>query len=273
MYFLKRSDVFQTEKPYAFRFPVESEDIQQTNMEMERKGPILITNMRGFEKSFSIETNGFAVLNLQSELAYEDFYDAAKVSTYFRELEALLKSHLGASHVEVFRHGLRKRHPVFPISTGEKYEYDQPTSVAHIDTTPQETLVEIRRQHGEKADTFLNKRSQWINIWRPLRGPLNDWPLAVCDASTVDPDTDIESADLLYPDLATENFQVYYNAGYKWYYLGDHDISEVIVFKQADTLSGTCPGVPHCSFLNPLAPDDEAPRESIEARALVYYDD
>lgn len=108
----------------------------------------------------------------------------------------------------------------------------------------------------------------------------------------MDPDTDIESADLLYPDLATENFQVYYNAGYKWYYLGDHDISEVIVFKQADTLSGTCPGklpkfshlalcpalksitgVPHCSFLNPLAPDDEAPRESIEARALVYYDD
>jgi len=102
---------------------------------------------------------------------------------------------------------------------------------------------------------------------------LNDWPLAVCDAAVVNKATDLEAADLLYPDFATENYQVYYKPEYKWYYLSSHDVSELMIFKQSDSLPDACPGVPHCSFLNPLTPRGEAPRESIEARALVYYDD
>jgi hypothetical protein len=82
------------------------------------------------------------------------------------------------------------------------------------------------------------------SIWKPLRGPLNDWPLAVCDASSVDSAGDLEAADLLYPDLVTENYQVYYKSGYKWYYLSNHDVSEVIVFKQSDSNTGACPGMP-----------------------------
>lgn len=123
-----------------------------------------------------------------------------------------------------------------------------------------------------------------------MKGPLNDWPLTVCDSSTVQEDTDLEAADLLYPDLATENYQIYHRSRYRWYYLSDHKPSELIIFKQADSLEATAPGltrksiyrraiadetpgVPHCSFYNPLVPEVEEPRESIEARALVYYDD
>lgn len=123
-----------------------------------------------------------------------------------------------------------------------------------------------------------------------MKGPLNDWPLTVCDSSTVQEDTDLEAADLLYPDLATENYQIYHRSEYRWYYLSDHKPSELIIFKQADSLKAAAPGwtrrsiykrtiadeipgVPHCSFYNPLVPQGEEPRESIEARALVYYDD
>ncbi|KAL9623534.1 MAG: hypothetical protein Q9160_002215 [Pyrenula sp. 1 TL-2023] len=181
---------------------------------------------------------------------------------------------------------IRKRDPGFPISSGQKYDYDQPTAVAHVgttfyelvtimsdkkDTTLNEMCEEVRRRHGSGAEELLSKRVQWINIWKPLKGPLNDWPLTLCDASTVDRDQDFEAADLLYPDLATENSQIYHSDHYEWYYLSDHDPSELIIFKQADTLTGSCPGVPHCSFFNPLTPSDESPRESIEARALVYY--
>jgi hypothetical protein len=81
------------------------------------------------------------------------------------------------------------------------------------------------------------------SIWKPLRGPLNDWPLAVCDASTVNSAGDLEAADILYPDFVTENYQVYYKPGYKWYYLSNHDISEVIVFKQSDSDASACPGI------------------------------
>lgn len=80
------------------------------------------------------------------------------------------------------------------------------------------------------------------SVWKPLKGPLNDWPLTFCDASTVQSNMDLEAADLLYPDLATENFQVYHRPEYKWYYLSNQTPSELIVFMQADSLSGTNPG-------------------------------
>ena len=57
----------------------------------------------------------------------------------------------------------------------------------NVDTTTDETLREVRRQHGDKAETLLQKRIQWIKyvlphglqiplitmktIWKPLRGP------------------------------------------------------------------------------------------------------
>ena len=72
---------------------------------------------------------------------------------------------------------------------------------------------------------------------------MNDWPLAVCDAAAVDKTTDLEAADLLYPDLATENYQVYYKPEYKWYYLSSHDVSELMIFKQSDSLPDACPGM------------------------------
>lgn len=271
LYFLKRDDLHKTEKPYAFKFPMK-DGFRQSNMQHERIEGIPVTDMRGFERSFTIESNGFTVFKVDSGLNYEDFPGASKVSPYFRKMETLLKSHLGASRVEVFRHCIRKRHPAYPVSTGETYVYDQPTTVVHIDTTPEGTNEEVRRQIGEEADFLLNKRHQWINFWKPLRGPANDWPLLLCDASTVDRKRDLTGSDLLYPDLATENSQVYYKPGFKWYYLSSHQTNEVIVFKQSDSLESACPGVPHCAFFNPLAPADEAPRESIEGRALVYYD-
>jgi hypothetical protein len=81
------------------------------------------------------------------------------------------------------------------------------------------------------------------SIWKPLRGPLNDWPLALCDASTVNANQDLEAADLLYTDFATENRQVYYRDEYKWYYLSDHGVDELLVFKQSDTDADACPGM------------------------------
>ena len=80
------------------------------------------------------------------------------------------------------------------------------------------------------------------SVWKPLKGPLNDWPLTFCDASTVHEEMDLEAADLLYPDLATENFQVYHRPAHRWYYLSNQTPSELIVFKQADSFSGTSPG-------------------------------
>jgi hypothetical protein len=40
----------------------------------------------------------------------------------------------------------------------------------------------------------------------------------------------------------------------------------------ARTLTLWLAGVPHCAFFNPCKGENELPRQSIEARALVIYD-
>lgn len=112
LYFLTRDDLFLKEKPYAFRFPVEDQSFRQTNMKMESKELIRIIDIRGSENRFSFEENGFEVLPHATKLAYEDFYNPERVPIYLRELETLLKDHLRASYVEVFRYGVSASRPV-----------------------------------------------------------------------------------------------------------------------------------------------------------------
>ncbi|KAL9078239.1 MAG: hypothetical protein Q9157_002857 [Trypethelium eluteriae] len=246
VYFLKKDDLHRIEKPYSFKFPP-ADGFPQSNMEYEMI-EIPVIDMRGSENQFNLDKNGFAIFKIGCSLSYEGYDDLKQLTEYFRKLEAALKDHLGASKVEVFRHA--------------------PNTVVHIEGTRDE----IRRQLGGDADAFLNRRYQWFNFWKPLKGPVNDWPLILCDASTVDEHNDVEVADLLYPDYTTENSQLYHSIAYKWYYLSNQATDEILVFKQMDTLEGSCPGVPHCSCENPLTPKGEAPRESIEVRAMAYYD-
>ncbi|MCJ1333295.1 hypothetical protein MMC10_009989 [Thelotrema lepadinum] len=162
MYFLNRDPLFVTEKPYMFRFDIDTDEIPLTNTSFTKYSGMTVRDLRGQEHRFSIEKQGFAVLTLPREIRYEDYFDPNAVTEYFRSLEQLLVEYLGASKVEAFRHGIRKRHADFPVSTGKSYEYDQPTSMAHIDTTPEEAVREAIRQHGKAADSLPRSRVQWI---------------------------------------------------------------------------------------------------------------
>jgi hypothetical protein len=64
-----------------------------------------------------------------------------------------------------------------------------------------------------------------------------DWPLALCDARSVDPGTDLIPCDVVAREGYGENLQVYHNSNFKWYYLSNMSSSEVIIFRQADTIA------------------------------------
>ncbi len=59
--------------------------------------------------------------------------------------------------------------------------------------------------------------------------------MAVCDARTVKPETDLIDTDVVTRTGFTENFQVYPSDAYKWYYLNNQLASEVVLFRQTDT--------------------------------------
>jgi hypothetical protein len=82
------------------------------------------------------------------------------------------------------------------------------------------------------------------SVWHPLQGPLVDWPLALCDGSTVDFENDTMAGDIVDKDAVFENTQVHFNAEQKWYYLPDQMPEELLIFKNADSEeeSGGIPG-------------------------------
>lgn len=73
------------------------------------------------------------------------------------------------------------------------------------------------------------------SAWHPLRGPIRDWPLTVCDAASVDFENDAVPGDIVQVDRVTENMQIHYNEKQKWYYLSDQMPSEMMLFKNADS--------------------------------------
>lgn len=72
------------------------------------------------------------------------------------------------------------------------------------------------------------------SVWKPLRGPLRDWPLALCDAASVKA-ADLTAADIVFEENVSENLQIHYDAAQKWYYLEDQEASEMLVFRQAES--------------------------------------
>ncbi|EED21630.1 hypothetical protein TSTA_088660 [Talaromyces stipitatus ATCC 10500] len=91
------------------------------------------------------------------------------------------------------------------------------------------------------------------------------------DNTTVDPQSDLEPRDMVYYEKVVDTCLVYQSSAYKFKYLSDQKPSEAWVILQSD--SGGLTGVPHTAFSNPLARPNDPPRESIEVRTLVYYDE
>lgn len=86
---------------------------------------------------------------------------------------------------------------------------------------------------------MLLKTIDSSSVWKPLHGPVTDWPLALCDASTVNPDIDFVAADIVNRDGYTENSRIHYSDQYKFYYLSEQKASEALIFRQFDTRPNT----------------------------------
>jgi hypothetical protein len=71
-------------------------------------------------------------------------------------------------------------------------------------------------------------------VWKPLNGPVRDWPLAVCDYWTCD-SKDIVDVDQVYADSVGEGCNIYFNKEHAWYFASDQTPEEVWIIKQLDS--------------------------------------
>jgi hypothetical protein len=226
-----------------------------------------IHDARPIAGSISLDVEGFELVRQKSEV--KDFYDDDEVKrVYYPEAELLLKDITGASRVFIFDHTVRKR---VEGAVDESSVVRQPVGRVHVDHTAKSGPQRVRDLIPEDAEELLKGRVQIINLWRPIRGPLRDSPLAVCDARTVKFD-ELVPTDLIYQHRVGETYSVKFNPEHRWLYVPEMTDDEILLLKCFDSKTdGRARFAPHTAFVDPTTPANVPPRESIELRTLVFH--
>ena len=254
LYYLKRG----AEKPARYRIEPPPGVPKWNGRDDPRE--VRIEDARGREAEFTLDRNGFALLKAPTAVA--DFYSEDEIRrVYFPEVEQLLKDRLGASRVHVFDHNVRN-------ATREGMA--KPSRQVHNDHTVNSAPRRVRDHLGADAEELLKGRFGIVNVWRPIRGPVLDSPLALCDARSFT-DDDLIASDLVYAHVRGETSRVEYKPAHRWYYFSEQQTDEVLLIRVHDSANdGRARLSFHTSFENPLTPD-APPRESIEVRTLVFF--
>ena len=196
-----------------------------------------IYDARPFASEILLDREGFALL--RQTTAVRDFWNDAEIrNTYYQEAEAAIAEATGATRVFIFDHTRRKRVP--GAADRAPGTPRQPATRVHVDHTAKSGPQRVRDLLGKEADELLKGRVQVINLWRPIRGPLRDSPLALCDASSVAPG-DLVPTDLVYADRVGETYGVTYNPSHRWFYVPAMQRDEALLIKCFDS-RGRWPG-------------------------------
>src|ERR1700716_4112853 len=148
-----------------------------------REHMVEIRDVRPVASTLSLEREGFQLLTAPTTV--RSFDDEQAVRTrYYAETISLLEELTGASRVVVFDHTIRRRIPgATDRSTGiPRQPVPRVDNAYTVKSGPQR----VRDLLGGEAGALLQKRFSVINVWRPIRGPVQDSPFAVSDARSID---------------------------------------------------------------------------------------
>lgn len=218
---------------------------------------------------FHLDVQGFELLDAPT--VARDYYDDAAVrGTYYAECEALVRSRLGAEKVIIFDHTLR----VEAIDKRTERNVRAPVHSLHNDYTEWSAPKRVRDLlPADEAEARLARRYQFINVWRPIVGPVHSWPLVLCDARTM-AQKDMIAADHVYSaGRRGETYRVQYDPGQVWYWFSAMTTDEVVLIKCFDSLDdGRAKYSGHgAAQLATPAPAGSLPRESIEIRTIAFF--
>jgi hypothetical protein len=227
---------------------------------------VTIHNGRPHARDFALERDGFRFVRHDTKVA--DFFDEAEIKrVYYPEMEALIKQESGAKRVVVFDHTLRTADD----SLRESKQIREVVRRVHNDYTEWSGPQRVRDLMGDEAEALLKGRFAIIQVWRPIRHPVETHPLAIADARSLSPDNMVIS-ERRYPNRVGQTYAITYNPAQKWFWFPRMRREEAIVFKVFDSLKdGRARWTAHTAFDDPTTPQNARPRESIEIRTLAFF--
>jgi len=216
---------------------------------------------------FGLHPSGFNLLEFPTRM--QNFLDPEAIkSVYEAEIETFLKTLTGAYRVHIFDHTVRAS----DADLREQKQVREPAQLVHNDYTAKSGQVCLRENLGADAGQLARTRFQIVNVWRPLVDPVEDYPLALCDARSLDP-SDLIDSERRAPNHIGEIQLAVHAPEQRWYYYSEMRPPEVLVFKTFDSIdAGLRPCSIHSAIHLPQAPEDAKPRESVESRAFVFYE-
>ncbi|HUK59472.1 MAG TPA: CmcJ/NvfI family oxidoreductase [Stellaceae bacterium] len=227
---------------------------------------VTIRNGRPESSRFTLERNGFRFVPHPTKV--KSFFDEDEVRrVYYPEMEALIKTESGAKRVLVFDHTLRTADE----EDREARKIREPVRRAHNDYTEWSGPQRVRDLLPDEAESLLARRFAIIQVWRPIRNPVETFPLAIADAESLSPD-DLVVSERRYPNRVGQTYAVTFNPRHQWYWFPRMRRDEAIVFKVYDSLKdGRARWTAHTAIEDPTSPPNARPRESIEIRTLAFF--
>ena len=227
---------------------------------------VVIRNARLAVDKFALEREGFRFVRHDTKVA--DFFNEDEIRrVYYPEMEALVKAESGASRVVVFDHTLRTADD----DLRESKKIREVVRRAHNDYTEWSGPQRVRDLLPDEADELLKRRFAIVQVWRPIRHPVETHPLAICDARSIAFE-DFVISERRYPNRIGQTYAITYNPEHRWYWLPRMRRDEAMVFKVYDSLEdGRARWSAHTAFDDPTSPPHARPRESIEIRTLAFF--
>jgi len=105
--FLSSDELYNNVKPYRMRYQPEDTNIPRTNIILERQ-KVKIHNMRNQIDQISYDICGFSIMQMASQMVYEDFSDPDKIKNiHLREICESVQNMMKASSVHVLAYEVK----------------------------------------------------------------------------------------------------------------------------------------------------------------------
>jgi len=217
---------------------------------------------------YSADREGFELHGFSDQFrAFDD--DQAVKSTFYEEVIEFVKAHTGARRVVVFDHTIRKR---LPADLNQQTTVQRPAVLlAHSDYTVKSGPQRVHDIVPDEAEQLLTRRVAFYNVWKSLSARVEELPLAMCDATSHEPD-DMLRMDLKYRERTGEIYVMRYSPRHRWCYFPYMDATQALLLKTYDSeTDGRCRFMGHTAFEDPTTPANAARRESIEVRTMAFF--
>ncbi len=251
------------EKPVAYNYEPPPGTPQRTGRNAEYQ--VRIHDARPIASELSLDKQGFVLLHHQT--AVSNFYDEGQITAvYYPECERVMKEATGAARVVAFDHIVRNA-----AMSAKDRTIKIPAKRVHNDYTAWSAPQRVRDLMGDEAEELLKYRFAVNNLWRPIRGPVLESPLTLCDAQSL-AEENLIASDLRYPDRTGETYAITYNPDQRYYYFPKMQADEVVLIRCFDSArEGAHRFSAHTGFDDPTSSPDAPPRESLEVRTLVFF--